>query len=396
MAASERQRQEALLLALLGREPGRCSGSASGRGPDDAPIDPLGAGSGAGADAVSGDVRSVAPAQGAGGRHEASHTANLHRLGLRGVLAAAVPSGGDLGPVDQPPAGAPGPALAAGLEAYRGNAIALSARALAGAFPHLESLLGPQFASLAWAFWRQCPPAGGDLGTWGATLPAFLRETADEGLAGVAAFEWAIHEAERAEDAVLDTDSLNRLHGDPSTLGLAFRPGLVLLELPGETLEALEGHRAWRTPPVVTVHAPSGAQAGSAQPLPGASSTAPSALAEGVVQGRAAFTVLVWRKDWRGQATQLKAAPAAFMRSALAGHSLEAALAASTGLPDGDAPVSAEVAWDFTVFLQQALQEQWLTAVLPLDAAGGAKETHDVHLDESSAPPGRHGLSRRD
>lgn len=369
MPASEQQRQAALLKALLGRDPGAA--------PAHIPVDPRGG--------VSPDP-------------DASHAATLHGLGLRGVLGAAAHGGADHCPVKTP-----GPALAAGLQAYQGNAIALSARALAGAFPHLALLLGLQFASLAWAFWRQCPPVGGDLGTWGTALPAFLRETADEALAGVAAFEWALHEAERAADAVLDADSLNRLHGDPAELGLAFRPGLVLLALSPETIEALEGHRAWCTLSVFTPHEPSGRQAGGVQAAPHAPPTSSEAVEKAADQSVAEaqekqgpLAVLVWRKDWRGQATQLRAAPAAFMRSALAGHSLEAALAVSTGLPDGGAPAPAEDPWDFTVFLHQALHEQWLTAVLPLDAAGGAKETHDVHLDESAAPPGRHGLPRRD
>ncbi|HLO94333.1 MAG TPA: hypothetical protein VK195_08445, partial [Burkholderiaceae bacterium] len=91
--------------------------------------------------------------------------------------------------------------------------------------------------------------------------------------------------------------------------------------------------------------------------------------------------VLVWRKDWRGRATQLQAASAAFMRSALAGESLEAALAASQAADDEGL--------DFTSFLQQALQEQWLRAVLPLEAVDGHEESDDEHPDESAAPPGR-------
>lgn len=375
MAASEWQRQDALLRALLGRDLRPMTGSASTYPSDDTP-----------------DVAGAeAPAEGGGVSHDATQAAALHRLGLRGVRAAALPGR------EQESASTSDPSLEAGLQAYRGNAIALSARVLAGAFPHLETLLGPQFASLAWAFWRQCPPAGGDLGTWGAALPAFLRETADDMLAGVATFEWALHEAERAADATLDVGSLNHLHGDPAALCLAFKPGLALLELPLESLEALAGHRAWWTPSEQAGQEPTEASVGSTRgALPSALSGASSGASSGAADRTVASAVLVWRKDWRARATHLEAAAAAFMRSALAGHSLEAALAVSTGLPAGSASAPAGDTWDFTVFLQQALQEQWLTAVLPLAVADGAKETHDVHPDESSAPPGRHGLPPRD
>ncbi|MGM9515181.1 HvfC/BufC family peptide modification chaperone [Roseateles sp. DB2] len=253
----------------------------------------------------------------------------LHRLGLRGVLPAEAEA-----------------ALPQGLQAYRGNAIALAERALSAAFPQLASLLGRQFASLAWSFWKQCPPARGDLGEWGASLPDYLRHSADDALADMAALEWALHQAERAPDAALDGASLRLLHGDPQCLRLTFRPGLRLLALSDEALSLLSSHRCWLAP---------------------------------VRIGRA--TVLVWRKDWRGRATQLQAAEAAFMRSVLAGDSLEVAFAASQGADDEGL--------DFTVFLQQALREQWLKAVLPLEAVGGHEESNDAYPDESAAPPER-------
>lgn len=286
--------------------------------------------------------------------------------------------------------------------------MALSERALASAFPFLASWLGPQFSSLAWAFWRQHPPARGDLGEWGAALPDFLRETADALLAGMASFEWALHQAERAADAVLDGASLGLLHGDPAALRLAFRPGLVMLELPREALDELAPHRAWVSrptplPPLQT--APQPTQQPNPQPnlqlnpqlnpqlapddLP-RGATLPTE--EGAATGATA-AVLIWRKDWRGRATHLEAAAAAFMRSALAGHSLETALAASMDVPGGAPDEAGRAGWDFTVFLQQALQEQWLTAVRPLKDAGD-KESHDVEPPEPAAPV-RHGLPRR-
>jgi len=254
---------------------------------------------------------------------------SLAALGLRGVRDAG----------SQPP-------LQQGLQAYRGNAIALAERALASAFPQLAGLLGTQFGSLAWSFWKACPPDRGDLGEWGAALPAFLRRSADDALAEMATLEWALHQTERAADAALDAASLARLHGDPRQLRLALRPGMAVLAMSDEALSLLASHRAWLHP----------VKAG----LP---------------------AVLVWRKDWRGRATQLQAAEAAFMRSVLAGDSLETALAASQ--------VHEGQGLDFTVFLQQALQEQWLMAVLPLEAGDGSEEFDNEHPEATPAPPGR-------
>lgn len=297
----------------------------------------------------------------------------LVELGLRSVQAGE-PGNGHAGAGAQDPS----PDLEAGLQAYRSNAIALSERALAGAFPYLAERLGRQFASLAWAFWRHAPPAVGDLGAWGAALPDFLRETADETLAGVAAFEWALHCAERAADASLDAASLALLNGDPAVLGLVFRPGLVLLELPAAAIEALAGHRAWLPGP-------------PQEPEPAAAAAPMAPALEPVADGpkacdagkcgtgeapQASTPVLVWRKDWRGRATHLEAAAAAFMRSALAGDSIETALSSSTSaqaVPEARAGAF----WDFTVFLHQALQDQWLMAVRRLDAAHGEEECND-------------------
>jgi hypothetical protein len=101
-----------------------------------------------------------------------------------------------------------------GLAAYRGNLQALSAQALAVPFQRLREELGDQdFASLAWTFWRQHPPEGGDLGQWGGALEGFLVERAGEasGLPDLARLDWALHQAERAADVELDAASLNLL-----------------------------------------------------------------------------------------------------------------------------------------------------------------------------------------
>lgn len=232
--------------------------------------------------------------------------------------------------------------LALGLRAYRGNAIALAERVLAGAYPQLAQHLGSAFASLAWSFWRQHPPRCGDLGEWGDELPAFLRESADDALTGLASLEWALHQAERAEDATLDAGSLQCLQYPPDGLCLQFRPGLCLLDLPAPALALLGGY-----------------------------------LKDMMLPGGGASTVLVWRKAWRGRAARLQTGTAAFLRSALAGHSIETALDAAR-LADGDD-------LDFTALLQQALQEQWLMAVLRRDPASATEQRNPAHPKEDVA-----------
>lgn len=196
-----------------------------------------------------------------------------------------------------------------GLAAYRGNLVALSARALAVPFGRLRDALGAaEFASLAWTFWRVHPPERGDLGQWGGALAGFLVEHAGEasGLPDLARLDWALHQAERAADAALDADSLALLeHTPPEALWLVLRPGVALL-------------------------------------------------------AQAAGPVLVWREGWRGQWQTLSTPEAAFMRCLLDGASLADALAAAEVKGSG-----ARTDFDFGAWLQAALQKAWLQAARP-------------------------------
>ncbi|WP_422014755.1 DNA-binding domain-containing protein [Roseateles sp.] len=206
--------------------------------------------------------------------------------------------------------GEPPPELAAsgrGLAAYRHNLQALSARALAETFERVHAALGEDdFASLAWTFWRACPPVHGDLGEWGGKLEAFLIERAGEasGLPDLARLDWALQRAERAEDVELDAESLNLMGTTPpEALWLRLRPGVALL--------------AQHSGPV-----------------------------------------LVWRRGWRGESQGLSAGEAAFLAAVLAGASLAAALEAAE--VKGSAP---EPDFDFGAWLQAALHNAWLHAV---------------------------------
>lgn len=205
----------------------------------------------------------------------------------------------------EPPAGLRGGER--GFAAYRHNLQALSAQALAVAYGGLQAQLGTDdFASLAWTFWRHCPPEDGDLGEWGGALADFLGERAGEvsGLPDLARLDWALHRAGRAADVALNADSLHLLGTTPPEhLWLRLRPGVALV--------------AQRDGPV-----------------------------------------LVWRQGWRGQSRPVSKSEAAFMQALLDNVNLAAALDIHTVKGFG-----VEADFDFSAWLQAALLNAWLHEV---------------------------------
>jgi Putative DNA-binding domain len=214
-------------------------------------------------------------------------------------------------------AGLAGVGSTRGLQAYRCNAQALSARALGAVFPRLQAWLGEtEFAAMAWAFWRAQPPERGDLACWGQALPEFLQ--AQPGMEALppdcARLEWAAHRAERAPDAELDWASLQALaEHDPERLRLRLRPGLTLLSL------APEAAALW---PVQAVTRP--------------------------------VLLLVWRREWRAEACVLDADTYAFMRALLDGDDLQRCLERA-----GE--------FDFSAWLRAALSQAWLAGIAVIE-----------------------------
>ena len=197
--------------------------------------------------------------------------------------------------------------VARGLQAYRVNAQALSAKALSAVFPQLQALLGEaSFEAMAWAFWRACPPTHGDLAQWGGALADFLaaQDGMDAEPLDLARLEWAMHLAEAAADVELDAESLGLLATvEANELALRLRPGLQVLA---------------------------------------AQSTGP---------------LLVWRKGWRAYSASLTTAETALMQALLDGLDLETALSqAGSDL-------------DFSAWLQVALREAWLHRAARLNNA---------------------------
>ena len=188
--------------------------------------------------------------------------------------------------------------VARGLQAYRVNAQALSAKALGAVYPQLKALLGEaSFDAMAWAFWRTCPPSQGDLAQWGGALASFLaaQDGMDAEPLDLARLEWALHQAEAAADVALDTASLGLLASvEAVNLVLRLRPGVQVL-----------------------------AQQTTGQ-------------------------LLVWRKGWQAHSAGLTGAETRLMQALLDGLDLETALS----LAGSDL--------DFSAWLQAALREAWL------------------------------------
>lgn len=218
-----------------------------------------------------------------------------------------------------------------GLAAYRAHAGAAAERALAAAFPTVAALVGEvAFAALARSFWRVRPARRGDLGDYGADLPAFIADNPDLSgepyLADSARLDWAVHQALRAADESAEVQDLQRLgQHTPAQLCLRLRAGTQLLR------------SRW---PVVAIH--------QAHESPAADRFAPvrAALAQG--HGDVA---LVWRQGWRVRVVALNQPEGQFTQALLAGAHLAAAL--DVAGPD----------FDFESWLITRLQDGALAAV---------------------------------
>ena len=220
--------------------------------------------------------------------------------------------------------------VARSLQAYQANAGASAERALAAAYPTVQALVGEEsFAALSRAFWHAEPPERGDLAQFGAGLPAFIaasEQLADVPyLADVARLDWLLAEAERALDAQLEPETLQRLTDtDPAQLRLALMPGVAILAS-GYPIVSL-----WKA------HQPGGDAAEHR-----------ACVRERLAHGQGEQAV-VWRTGWRAHAEIVDLTTARWMQALLRGESLATAL------------VQAGEGFEFEPWLMHALQQQWL------------------------------------
>ena len=229
---------------------------------------------------------------------------------------------------------------ARGLQAYQANGSALAERVLQAAFPVLAELMGQDnFLPLARYFWRQSPPLRGDLGQWGAALPAFLdtaAQVADEPFLGdIARLEWALHTAATSADAALDAASLVLLTGsDPAHISLQLSGGVALLA------------SAFPVVSIMAAHSPAAPD-----------KTAAIAQAADQLRLKVAQHALVWRQGFKPRLRACSAAEHALLTALLAGQSLGHALHAASLRDD------AAEAFDFSTWLGQAVQTGLMTGV---------------------------------
>lgn len=247
-----------------------------------------------------------------------------------------------------------------GLAAYRAHAALTAERALKGAFPTIQAMLGEQdFSRLSREFWSVHPPDCGDLGEWGGALPVWLSAHAELAarpwLADSAQLDLALHRCERAADARLDHASLQRLASDdPASLRLELRPGCALVESTWPIATLREAHR-----------------------LMGEAREAALNPAREAIVALKAESVLVARDGWRAVAYRLEASSADFLRDLVAGLDLAAAL------------TRAGAHFDFSAWLDAALRLSWLGEVRLIrpvgPLAGGSGRTEDKGVPDRPA-----------
>lgn len=213
-----------------------------------------------------------------------------------------------------------------GLQAYQANGLALAERALTAAYPAVAQLIGADsFGPLAHHFWRQHPPARGDMAEWGSELAEFLEATeqlADEPFLGdVARIEWALHRAGMAADAVPDLPSFAVL-GEACDATLVLSDGVAVL--------------ASRYPVVSLVNAHITSEPSLSQ--------AAALLKSGVAEH-----ALVWRQGFKPRVRTSSAAEHALLLALQAGQSLEKALDAAFDKTASDP-------FDFNTWLGQSVQ----------------------------------------
>jgi len=222
---------------------------------------------------------------------------------------------------------------AAGLRAYQLNAQATAQRVLASAYPTIAAQLGADtLDTLAVLLWRDQPPISGDLGEWGAHLPALLATHPDlqawPWLADSARLDWACHVCERAADVDLDADSLQRLGDtDPQHLHLQLSPCVQVVASGWPIGSLWEAHQ-----------------------LPSAQQEQAAAQALALGQPE---TVVVWRQPWQVQVRALPATHDSWMRQLQVDSSTSLA-----ALLD-----QADASFGFTAWLSEALTQGWLWRV---------------------------------
>lgn len=242
--------------------------------------------------------------------------------------------------------------LTQALRVHRAHACALADRALSAVYPrlrrHMETAKRGSFAALAWACWREQPPAHGDLGDWGEALidrlDAAGPAVVPAGWQALARIEWALHAVARQDVNVPDLSSLallGRLPAGAVRLVLAEQVSLHR----GEDLDEAD-RRALTCP-----------DAGTAIDAEVADRNMPC---ERDVAG-----LLIWRDAWSGRVQALDDATWRWCEALLGGMDLEHALR-ETG-----------PGFDFAGWLSTAVARGWLARVESVEMAVATGAPHE-------------------
>lgn len=151
---------------------------------------------------------------------------------------------------------------------YRANVWGNWAKALAGAYPIVQKIVGEEFfRGMARAYGRAHPSTSGDLNEYGAALAGFVAEfepTQDlPYLSDVARMEWLVHRAYYAADP--PGFSSSDLPGRPEDVALRLAPPCAILDSPWPLARIWtihqEGHRGsmsidWQQGGAVLVYRP--------------------------------------------------------------------------------------------------------------------------------------------
>lgn len=249
--------------------------------------------------------------------------------------------------------GIPG-GLSQALRVHRADACALADRALSAIYPrlrrHMDTAWRGSFAALAWACWREQPPAQGDLGDWGEAL---IDRLAAAGPAVVPAcwlalarIEWTLHAVSRQGVTPPDLSSLallGRLPAGAVRLVLAEHVSLHR----GEDLN--EEDRRALTLPGIEAGMEADIEAGNDADIDGR-----NAMPR---RQRDVAGLLVWRDAWSGRVQALDEPTWRWCEALLDGLDLEHALR-ETG-----------PGFDFADWLSTAVVRGWLARVESVEMA---------------------------
>jgi Putative DNA-binding domain len=212
--------------------------------------------------------------------------------GFAEAVRGVAPASGNLGIDDR------GLAAERRIAIYRNHHRISLAGALAANFPTVAALLGTRvFDGLALDFIAALPPAEACLGAYGAGLAAFIekesRLAALPYIADAARLDWALNEAERADDVpVFGPSDLSRLGADAlGELRLTGHPSLSLLRSPYPLLRIRDVARG----------------------------------GEGVSLEEGGVSLMVWRRDCTADCSALDADTYRFIKAMSAGEPLDIA-----------------------------------------------------------------------